>query len=626
MSAYVTAHEVLTSPSYSDDDVTQWILRIWRELATEPASLTLSSMPPAPISHYSNPSTLQMAALQLFGDKSAVSRNNRSSMEYRLRITDATSLKRRYRQIVLRVHPDKNASAHAAEAFQLVQSCFEYAVSAGSGVTEWTWRQPLGETTRIDEQTAENADDMHVGSVASLPSSLFSSSACSISCTRQSERSSPVSSSSVHGSQSASRVGGGKQRKAAQASPTMRGAKETAAAAVPPATATTVPEPPTLFFPSNAEPSSARMDSLNARLSGNQKKSSFQAPPPPPPLVFGYEDQEEEAASASSECAVPLPSLSGRDARGSLCHNPQLLRDAYFPSTASKDPCHLFHRRGMSEGGQDETWNTASRGPSNAPASERAAEPVFSTVVPPPPPVFDSPPSSPSTAATHKAHAELCAVKVARPLRQRPGLPTLAELLAQLDEEDEMEELDERRSTPLQRNRSSVCADQLQPLSSSFYRDSIFLSDTLQTRRTSLRGHTRHRRAKEPDGGRAPQVGRGVSGVSEKCAFPSNEHKTRPTQRRDAWEAVQLPPSSRALAPETTFGEAHPRDEAATHLSTRDAEHERFHAPSSKVRSRRAGGGVRAKSHGGAWPESSGTAFERCACGLAGRGQCFLCE
>ncbi|KPA85265.1 hypothetical protein ABB37_01610 [Leptomonas pyrrhocoris] len=641
MNSFVIANDVLTSASYADSDVTQWILRIWRDSTSQSAQQASSSTVLAHANTHINSSALRMAAVQLFGDRSTVSRENLSPVEGCLRITDTTSLRRRYRQIALRVHPDKNTSPHAAEAFQLVQSCFEYAVSAGSGVTAWTWRPVVRRSTGIEERAEKDADDNRVGSAASVPSSLFSSSTSSASFTSHSARTSPFSSSSSShssrgGSRGASSCGDEAQGQTARSShygtyasslsPPVCGKKAGATGAAPPTMETAVPEPPTVLFAANAASPTLETNTPETESNGIQRRrrSSRQAPqsPPPPPLVFGVEDHNEGVENILSECAVPSPPMACNDARGSPPHHPRMSEASRDPSHNATDPCHFLHRIGV-------PWEESTKSRHKPKASARGSVlegSDSSSAVPPPPSVFDRPPSPPFTAGGRQTHSDSSTVRAAQRHRWQPELPTLAELLARLDEEDDVEDRAEQQNASSHFYGSSVRAAQTRTADASLYFDVAPLGGTPEAARTSSGGHARPSRAKARDAVHAPRAGKSAADSFEKYDSSRSGRLPGSKPHPDVLAAAQLLASNGASAHATPFEKMYPGDDAFARLTTRGAEGDKCPVEPSKLRSRRAGGGAGARGVGSSRNTNSAVAVERCACGKARKGQCFLCE
>ncbi|TPP54331.1 DnaJ domain family protein [Leishmania donovani] len=105
-SALISTSAALHDPTgATDEEIVECVLLIWRDVSAAAARRHAPS----------HPAVMHPAALRIFGHDS---------------LQSAAMLRRRYRQLAIRVHPDKNTSSRASEAFQLLQSCFEYLVSS----------------------------------------------------------------------------------------------------------------------------------------------------------------------------------------------------------------------------------------------------------------------------------------------------------------------------------------------------------------------------------------------------------------------------------------------------------------------------------------------------------------
>lgn len=650
MNALVSGGDVLTCSDYSDSDVTQWILRAWRDAAFESRHHAPSSVPSAALHHHSSQLTLQLTAAQLFGDKSVVRSGGSHEPQHCIRIADPKAVKRRYHQLALRVHPDKNASAYAAEAFQLVQSCFEFAVSAGSGVTGWTWC-PLFCTQSVQAWEVEKAEaGRATNDVASVPSSLFSSSsslASSTAAAAHNARSPSVSSSprsssnrSVSSTADDPRVNAARYVRAgthAQTSSSSPLYKHTSIAGTgeSPEMETTVPEPPTVFFDSYAASSDSKCYTPHTAFENRQEKERSSPQPPPPPCVFDDEEigkkrEGQNGDGDGDDDHPPLPSaLRHDDARGAKL-------DSHQPNSFSKRSG--THTRRERDGRGVHHRQDNSKPPSFAASAD--ATTAFSPEVPPPPVVFDVPLPATATRTTGRQAEDMedaAPHKASRRHRQRPELPTLAELLAQLDVEDDgIQGEVERDLARASSHESSSRADSFQPtqtpaeVSPHFYRHytdiTAHLKGTLHTSRTSRAKHGYHRHAETGPVDKhvpcAEAVALSLSGASR-----NSDNRRSPEAGScggTARDAHLSSASRRTSAHPMLFDEETSRHDVVCCVVGDVRQTER--APvGTAVRSRRAGG-ASTKRDGVAHATHAAPAEERCACGKARRGQCFLCE
>jgi hypothetical protein len=645
MDNLVTTSCGLTSSSYSDSEVTQWVLRVWRESASQSVQGALLSTPVAGrVAHSNNPLTLQQAAVRLFGDKYTLSDVGGSSSsgsherQYGLRITDLTALRRRYRQLALRVHPDKNPSDHAAAAFQLVQSCFEHTVAAGSSATQWTWFPPPQTTTKRYHSTragdGQQQHEPHDG-VASVPSSFFSSSSSTLSRSSSYAAGTASSSSSLSSAHRCHAVPCWKNEKhrgdTTRPSPVRRQRTPCSATAAPPphAGAAGVPEPPTVLFEAGVSVPDPRSNTPLTRCNhwgedGNLVQPPFPpSPPPPPPFVFGNEDDGESAMQQSHTSTEvgppPRKSMSGRRGEG-YCQR-HTARSAHAP------------RDEMSSGylGRPESFPDKDAGngpyktkymPSKA-GDSRATEATFVSDVPSPPKVLGSPLSSPTTLALHKASFERSSsgVAVRLPHRRRPELPSLAELLARLDVEDDNEVgIEDMRGTarfydPSARTEFKRHAHAPALRSSSLRCDINDFSDAVGTTQVAGLRRSHHHRP-------MAEAGQAFPLRAEIKVSSEGVHNVGPDLRDSGAAAAQLPSPSlhhRTSAYSSLFREAVGRDSAAQRGLSDGLP---ASPPATALRSRRAG------DVGGDRPHTMRPSSEsdRCACGKARKGQCFLCD
>ncbi|KAK7194758.1 DnaJ domain containing protein [Novymonas esmeraldas] len=484
----------------SDAEVAERAVRVWHAFVAATAaaaSLDTSAHQPA----------LRRAVTCLFGVPA---------------LQHAAMLRRRYRLLAVRVHPDKNTSPFASEAFQAVHSCFEHAVAAFHS----------GAGAEAVPQTQHTAEETCTGGGVDVvpPSASASSTSSSFSTSSSSPPLSPHSSSSS----SSSRSGGGgtgsrwhnstdSLNRAAPPPPLVfphqvhRTAMPASRGAPPP---TSVREPPDVF--------------------------ATAAPPPPPPRVFDWE---------GCSPAVPPPTVFNMDDNG--------VRDAVL-------------RR------------------------------------PAPPPLSEAASSAQRRGGGARKPADGGAAQRLEPQRgrRRPELPTLAELLKALDAVDDSDDsaedagLDEgwpASSRPGARHTGSTAA-----LPSSAPPTRGYVDPDTGCRRAAVPTHASSRTSATVA---APVFSAFVNaGRGERASHASTvSASSTPSWRRvgfaggEAWDVAAGATHSSVSRPNPT---APP--EAATTEPTRSC---------------RAGGG------GGGAPRRAAVAGaqERCACGMARRGCCFLC-
>lgn len=578
--------DILSSNFYSDGAITQWILRLWHDAAYQ-RTHDASSVSSQSTSHnQSKQAVMQVAAVRLFGDRAIT--HDSSAASCRFRIPDAGVLKRRYRQLALRVHPDKNTSADAAAAFQLVQSCFEAAVAAGDDVTRWTWSPRKAETIRSQGGTADAARGESSGfeRAASLHSSLFSSSSASSASSSNEKCNRSLSSDDEESAAVSSDEGEAHQGSAFPGAPYRR----TCAAS---ASNSAMPEPPTVFFEAAA---------AGPRDGAFGVEANQVPPPPPPPNVFGVDDDEEGNSGDSLHETPP------RSAHGSYHHRESVERrfdKSISAASVRKSRCPVPLPRLDEDTADLPQRNTHAASPIHRQNEDWKPS---SSAVPPPPSVFSDPSPSPPSATTKQQNLHPSSPPsgktASRAHRHRLELPTLAELLARLDAEEsdgdanvgseEVVHSHEDRYVPLARCAGTASASEYFNVQAGHREAGIFCDAVLP----------RHVPSKKK------QRYSGEEGMRDKRKTGDAASPVAPLYSFGA-TASSFPLSGSEKKRSVAVG-----GKASTEFPV-----------SSSLPSRRVGGGGGVPKSMNSLGAAGGRSEElRCACGKARRGQCFLCE
>ncbi|GET90113.1 hypothetical protein, conserved [Leishmania tarentolae] len=565
-SGNITALAALHDPAVAtDEEIVECVLLIWRDVSAAAASCHAPT----------HTAVMHRAALRIFG---------RDSLQ------SAAALRCRYRQLAVRVHPDKNTSSQASEAFQLLQGCFECLASSreaegigdvGSseqGAFQCTGdsRSPKGNTLR--RRTEANGEDAQP-SVSPTTSSSFTSSAASSSSL--SPPLSPVFSTGDSSSSSSSRRSSLTQPRTA---------------AYPIAGRASPPQPP---LPSHCSAQAAVSMSRGVFLS---------AAVPEPPDVF-----------ATSGGATPTAPVSGRKVFDEGC------------SDLAVPPPRFFNAH-----------PTFKAGPTGAvPPEVRCRAPAdgctsfsgtLSDLGPAPPLVLEqaSCRSTDASAGRRIDGRPRMAKQHSKQQRstRKPGLPTLAELLAGLDADDDDGE--SGSETILECTRNVPARESSKGSAVRLYTTYETTTSKFLPLPTRLWSSTAHPIATHP---------RGSTGDSADCESSETPvaHCASMTTDPARLEMPCAVPVSRAPSstPSTLAAfynalQEEVRDTKYYHTSSASPLSSISSRPlaESSVRSRRAGSGGMGGSSKGATPGwgSSGSVGERCACGKAPRGRCFLCE
>ncbi|KAG5498355.1 hypothetical protein JIQ42_03161 [Leishmania sp. Namibia] len=560
-SAHMATSAALRDPAgATDTEIAECVLLIWRDV----------SAAAAPRYAPTHPTVMHRAALHIFG---------RDSLQ------SAASLRHRYRQLAIRVHPDKNTSSQASEAFQVLQSCFEYAISsheagdsggidAGEQAVFQRAADPSvsqrGDASRRGAKASSEADESHFSS--SMSSSFTSSST--------SPRSPPLSPI----------FSGGSSCSSGQPSP----AHPLAAAAA----ATTAEKAPPPF------------SGCSAAAAASASEGVFpSAVLPEPPDVFATTGGETLAA------AVPAPNVFDDDSGGPAMPPPPAFGappTSRHCSTAAA--AHRSNHRASADGRASLAGAASDSGPAPPLVCERASfTPVDSSAGD----VLDG-----RTEATkQRSSQQQRSVRI-------PERPTLAELLARLDaddgdHEDSPKSAAERARGPfsqasLHGSPARGCRNHETAAVASSGLPTRLWSSTMQSHASPSR-----RRASEGDD-------RKCSGApATRCATMATAPIHPDVPRAAARPASSLRPSAladfcNALREEVSGAKRH-------HISP--ASPPRPYTSSDPlvgptVRCRRAGGSGVGVGSGRLTRDrgSGGSKGERCACGKASRGRCFLCE
>ncbi|CBZ28560.1 conserved hypothetical protein [Leishmania mexicana MHOM/GT/2001/U1103] len=563
-SAHITTWAALHDPAgATDEEIVECVLRIWRDV----------SAAAAPRHAPSHPAMMHLAALRIFGHDS---------------LQSSATLRRRYRQLAIRVHPDKNTSSQASEAFQLLQSCFEYLVSSreaeGSGGVNVAEQAAFQSTA--DPSTSTKRDAFRRGNaVNGEDAESYVSSSTSFSST-SSASSSPLSPplSPVFSTGSRSSLG-----RSSLTHP------RTAAAAS--AGRASPPRPPP---PPSRRPASAAVSTSKGVLPS--------APVPEPPDVFAT------SAGAPAAAVVPAPNVFDDSSSNPAVPPPPVFdaHPAFKGGSTGAAPPRI--RRRASTGGCTSFAGAAS------------------DFGPAPPLVFEQASSAPNDTSAGGVIARRTGVATQHSSKQQrstrqPELPTLAELLARLDADDDEDEGGSENIAEWTRGLSS--RDGSNGSAARGYRTHETAAAKFSGPPTRLWSSTAHSGASQSR-----------SNISDRADFESSG---APVTHRAAMKTdpVQLdmscatPVSSAASSTPSTLEafcnalQEEVRDPKYCHTPSASLSH-MYSLPlaGSSVRSRRAGGGGVGGSSGSAtrgWG-SGGPAGERCACGKAPRGRCFLCE
>ncbi|KAG5474768.1 hypothetical protein LSCM4_03944 [Leishmania orientalis] len=556
-SAHMVTSAALRDPAgATDTEIAECVLLIWRDV----------SAAAAPRYAPTHPTVMHRAALHIFG---------RDSLQ------SAASLRHRYRQLAIRVHPDKNTSSQASEAFQVLQSCFEYAISSreagGSGGID-AGEQAVFQRA-ADPSVSQRRDASRRGAKASgeADESHFSSSMSSSFTSSTSPRSPPLSPIFSGGSSSSS----------GQPSPT----HPLAAAAA----ATT------------AEKASPPFSGCSAASAGEGVFPSAVLPEPP--------DVFDTTVGETLVAAVPAPSVFDDDSGG----------PAVPPSPAFGAPPTSRHCS---------TAAAAHRSIHRASADGRASLAVAASDSGPGPPLVREQASfTPvDSSAGDVLDGRIEATKQRSSQQQRrvriPERPTLAELLARLDADDDDHE--DSPKSAAERARGPFSQAGLHGSPARGCRNHGTAAVTYSGFPTRLWSSTMQSSASHSRGRASEGDDRKCSGApATRCATMATAPIHPDVPRAAERPASSLRPSAladfcSALREEVSGAKRH-------HISP--ASPPRPYTSSGPlvgptVRCRRAGGsGVGVGS--GRWTRelgSGGSERERCACGKASRGRCFLCE
>ncbi|KAG5474435.1 hypothetical protein LSCM1_03217 [Leishmania martiniquensis] len=550
----LAASAALRDPEGATDmEIAECVLLIWRDV------LAAAAPRHAP----THPAVMHRAALHIFG---------RDSLQ------SAASLRRRYRQLAIRVHPDKNTSIQASAAFQVLHSCFEHAISSheAGGSRGIHAGEPAAFQRAADPSMPPRAGANGRGAMASgeADESHFSpSSSSAFTSSSTSPQTPPFSPAFSAGSSSSS----------GQPSPTHPAA---AAAAAPtdgrppppfsgrptPGAASgnggvflseVVPEPPNVFAASGGEAPAAAMPAPSVF----DEDSSDPAAPPSPVFATQQASQRYSAGSAVHRASSQTSTGCGASFAGAA-------------SDLGPAPLLVF-----------ENVPSASGEPCSGDVLARRAE-----------------------AAGRRSSQQQWSVRV-------PERPTLAELLAQLDVDDDDDDNEDSPESAAVGARGPFSQDGLDGSAARgcrFHENAGATSSGLPTRLwpSTTHPHASHSRRRADEGD-----ARECSGTSEtRCAA------TTTVPIHPGSSASSCPPILDAFC-------------SALQEEVNGAKHRHISSASpalpftsctlvgSTVRSRRAGGSVRGGS-GRPTRErgSGGSKREWCACGKAPRGRCFLCE
>ncbi|KAI5685832.1 DnaJ domain containing protein [Leishmania braziliensis] len=566
-SAHITPLAALHDPAgATDKEVVEWVLLIWRGVS---ATAALRQIP-------THTAVMDQAAFRIFG---------RDSLQ------SAAALKRRYRQLAIRVHPDKNPSSQASEAFQVLQSCFEHAIhsreAGGSGYVDFG-EQPAFQRPSDSSmwQKGSGGQKCAAGSSETAKphfSSSTSSSTASSSPSLVSPPLSPVFSSCSSSSSNRS-------------SPTR---PRTAAAA---ATAGRAP-PPRPSFSSHLPTPSAASASRGSFLS---------AVMPEPPNVFATNGGAAPAAT------VPASSALHGDSSDPVVPPPLIFgAQPTFQSGSTGAVVHRTRRRAFSD---------------RCTSSADAAKDFGSA----PPLVFEHASSTPTDTSTDDMVAGRKEVAKQHSSQQqqqqcarRPELPTLAELLAELDADDDDDEGGSESTAEWTQNSS--------------YRDGLVGSAAWRYRTHETPVVTSSVLPTWPlPSTMYPSTGcfqrRAINGDDREGSRAPVSHYTSTTKvpvHLDVLCAAGTSsvPSSTPSTTAASYGALRKEVRDARYYHTSSLSPFPPHTSShllvgSSVHSRRAGGGVIGGGGSGATGGRSNGSPEggRCACGKAPCGRCFLCE
>ncbi|KAG5500519.1 hypothetical protein JKF63_03613 [Porcisia hertigi] len=553
---------VLRDPAGATDaEIVECLLLLWRDVS---AAFSLYN-------GTNHPAMVRRAAFNILGGDS---------------LQNAATLKRRYRQLAIRVHPDKNASPQAPEAFQVLQTCFEYAIESCE----------LGANNRVEEQAVfQRTDDPSLwekggsafkrGAAAGggdARSHFFSSSSSSSALSASSTSRSPPLSPFF-------RTGGGSGSSSSSSS-----SSSVSLEAHPGADAAGIA--PGLR--------SCALSDCSAPAGASLHKSAFSSSTEPdPPNVF---------VTTGGAATVPAPNVFDEKGSSPAAPPPPVFdANATFESIAAEPSTHCV-------GGRASTGDCTSFTGSFGPA---------------PPIVFGRVSLRPLTTRAGGMVAGTAEVARQRASDRQRGsqeteLPTLAELLARLDAVD-----DEEHDIPV---KTAKWARGPSPRGGA--------------NGSALRGRRRDETAATtPSGSHAkPSSQRTHSTMfcSQRYASNSDDHDGggAPSNRHASMTPVPVQVNvwsgTAAIgAPLVTastlgsFSSALREEVSRTHCHRRPPTGFLPHMSSSplaqpSVRSRRVGGGGVGGTNGGA-TGNRGTfncEGERCACGKAPRGRCFLCE
>ncbi|CAG9577300.1 DnaJ_domain-containing_protein/JDP74/J74 [Leishmania major strain Friedlin] len=562
-SAHIITSAALRHPTgATDEEIVECLLLIWRDV----------SAAAAPRHTPSHPALMHPAALRIFGHDS---------------LQSAATLRHHYRQLAIRVHPDKNTSSRASEAFQLLQSCFEYLISSrevggvgGVDVVEHATFQRTADPSRPEEKDAFRRGDAADGEDAKYFSSSTSSS--STSSASPSPLSPPLS--PLFSTDSSSSGSG----RSLPAHP------RTAAAAT--AGRASPPRPP----PPSRRPAPAATSTNRGVI--------LSAPVPEPPDVFAT------SADATAAAAVPAPNVFDHSSSDPAVPPPPVF-DA-----------HPAFKAGSTGAAQPRIRRRASTGGCTSFAG------AASDFGPAPPLVFQQASSTPTDSARgviarRTGVAKQHSSKQQRSARQ-PELPTLAELLARLDADDDEDEGDSENILECARGLSS--RDGLNGSAARRCRTDETAAVKFSVppaRLWSSAAHpaASHSRRNTSDSANFESSGAPVTHRASMTTDPVHLDMSCAT-------AVLSAPSSTPSTLEAFYNalQEEVRDTKHCHTSSASPLSHISCGPfaGSSVRSRRAGvGGVEGSSGRATRGRGSGgSTRERCACGKAPRGRCFLCE
>ncbi|AYU80357.1 DnaJ domain containing protein, putative [Leishmania donovani] len=563
-SALISTSAALHDPTgATDEEIVECVLLIWRDVSAAAARRHAPS----------HPAVMHPAALRIFGHDS---------------LQSAAMLRRRYRQLAIRVHPDKNTSSRASEAFQLLQSCFEYLVSSreargigGVDVGGQTAFQRTADPSRPEKGDAFRRGDTANGEDAKsyVSSSSSSSSTSSASPSPLSPPLSPVFSTGSSSSSGRS----------------LRTHPRTAAAAT--AGKASPPRPP----PPSRRPAPAETPTSRGVFSS--------APVPEPPDVFAT------SAGTTAAAAVPAPNVFDHSSSDPAVPPPPVFDAHPAFKAGSTGAAQPRIRRRASTGGCTSFAGTAS---DFGPAPPLVFEPASSTPT-------DT--SARAVIARQAGVAKQHSSKQQRSARQ-PELPTLAELLARLDADDDEDEGGSENTVEWTRGLSSRDGSNGSAARGCRTYETAAVNFSAPPARlwlSTAHPAASHSRSNTSDSADLESSGAPVNHRTSMTADPVHLDMSCAT-------SVSSAPSSTPSTLEAFYSALQEEVKDTKYYHTSSASplshiSSRLFAGSS-VRSRRAGSGGVGGSSGRTTRGrgSGGPTGERCACGKAPRGRCFLCE